>query len=194
MSWQAPNLAARPFVNLRPLVRIAGTLAVVALALTAWNLVAFVRAGSGAAAQRAEIARFEREIGAARTRLATVDGDLARRDLAAENRRAVFLNAQIAQRAFGWNALLDRLGEVQPRGVRLRSLKPDLGAATGEGESSPVRLRLAAEATDGESMLELVDALFAHAAFADPNLQRERRTAGGIEFDLEVVYFPAGRP
>jgi hypothetical protein len=193
VSWQAPNLAARPFLNLRPLARVATALAAAAVALTAWNVTSYVRAGSGAAARADELARLAAETTAARDRLATLTADLATRDLAAENRRALFLNERIAQRTFDWNALFDRLAEVQPRGVRLRRLTPRFAAA-GEDGRAVVSLAVDAEAEDGEAMLELVDNLFAHAAFANPNLSRESRQRGGeIAFDLTVDYFPEDR-
>lgn len=197
MSWQAPNLARQPFLNLRPLRRAAAALTIVGLALTAWNVASYLRAGSGAAQRSAEMARLAAETAAARARLATIESDLAARDLAAENRRALFLNERIAERTFDWNALFDRLAEVLPRGVRLRSLTPRLGAAPADGDAArqKVSLALDAEAEDGEAMLELVDNLFAHSAFASPNLSRESRQRGGeIDFDLSVDYFPEARP
>jgi len=200
VSWQAPNLARRPFLNLRPLRRVAAALGVAGLALTAWNVSSYLRSGSDAAARVAEIARLDAEASAARERLATLEADLASRDLAAENRRAAFLNDRIAQRTFGWNRLFDRLAEALPRGVRLRSLTPRFAVVAGDGAGAPdgptgVVLALDAEATDGEAMLEMVDNLFAHPSFAAPNLARESRQRGGnIAFDLTVTYFPQERP
>ena len=194
MSWQAPNLARQPFLNTQPLRRVAGALAVAAVALTAWNVDSYVRSGAGATARRAEIDRLTAEAAAARARLATLEDDLARRDLGAENRRAAFLNARIAQRAFGWNALLDRLAEAMPRDVRLRTLTPRPSGGSTDGAEAPVELVIAAEARDDEAMLELVDQLYAHPAFAGPNLQRESRQRGGdIAFNLTVEYRPEAR-
>jgi len=193
VSWPAPNLAARPFLNRRPLVRVATALGVAAVALTTWNVASYLRAGSGAAARADELARLVAETAASRDRLATLTADLATRDLAAENRRALYLNERIAQRTFDWNALFDRLAEVQPRGVRLRRLTPRFAAGGDDGVV--VSLALDAEAEDGEAMLELVDNLFGHAAFANPNLSRESRQRGGeIAFDLTVDYFPERLP
>lgn len=201
MSWQAPNLARRPFVNARPLARLAAVLTLAALALSAWNVTSTVRSGSGAAERRGEIDRLSGEAKAARERAATLEADLARWDLAAENRRAEFLNARIVQRTFGWNALLDRLAEAQPRGVRLRTLTPRFAGSephSGQEEASVARavfLSIAAEAEDDEAMLEFVDALFAHRSFAAPNLARESRGRGGdIAFDLSVDYLPEALP
>jgi len=193
MSWQAPNLARQPFVNTRRLVNLAAGLSVAAVALTAWNATAYLRSGSGAAARRGEIERLDDETASARARAATLESDLAEWNLAAENRRAEFLNARIVQRTFGWNALFDRLAEAQPRGVRLRTLTPRFAA--GGPEPRAVRLSIAAEADDDEAMLEFVDALFAHPAFLSPNLARESRQRGGeLAFTLSVDYLPEPSP
>jgi len=200
VSWRSPNLASRPFVNQRPVRRLALLLALVAILLTAWNVVSWWRVGSGSATRQRELSRLEAETTAARSRLATIEQDLAARHLAAENLRAEFLNERIAQRTFGWNELFDRLAEVLPDGVRLRSLSPSLGSSrrrttqpvATEGRRS-VELGIRAEATDDESMLQFVDRLYAHPSFATPNLARESRERGGrIAFDLTVTFFPGG--
>lgn len=199
MSWAAPNLARRPFLNLRPARRLGGALAAAALLLTGWNVRSSWRASTGEAHQRAEIERLTGESAAARLRLATLERDLASRDLATENRRAEFLNARIAQRTFGWNLLFERLAEVLPRGVRLRRLSPKLAAenpaAAAAASPGAVLLELAGEAEDDESLLDLVDRLFADPAFDSPDLHRESRARSGtLQFSLTVTYLPeAGR-
>jgi Tfp pilus assembly protein PilN len=197
VSWSGPNLARRPFVNLRPLHRTAAALGLLALALTAWNLFTFERAGSGAAARATEIARLEAGITEARARLATIETDLAARDLDAENRRAEFLNARIEERSFSWNLLFDRLAEALPVEVRLRSLSPRvLGTRPGERDRrtasvrTPVELRIQGEAGDDEALLEFVDRLFAHPSFDRPNLERESTQGGSVSFSLTVTFFP----
>jgi hypothetical protein len=196
VSWQAPNLARRPFLNLRPVRRVAAVLAVAAVALTSWNVASYVRAGSGAAERAAELARLATETTAARERLATLEADLAGHDLAAENgsralpqrphRRAHVRLERPARSA--------RRGAA--RGVRLRSLAPRFTAsAAATDRRRVIALVLDAEASDGESMLELIDNLFAHPSFASPNLSRENRQRGGdITFDLTVDYFPEAQP
>jgi Tfp pilus assembly protein PilN len=194
VSWIGPNLARRPFLNLRPVHRTAAALTVAALLLTAWNVFSFEREGSGAAARAAAIAALERESGAARERLATIEADLARRDLDAENRRAAFLNARIEERTFSWNQLFDRLAEALPPEVRVRSLSPRVaGERRGRTASvrTPVELRIVGEAEDDEALLAFVDRLFAHPSFARPNLQNEsRQNVGSLAFTLSVTFYP----
>ena len=212
MSWQAPNLAASRFENLRPVQRISALLGALAIALTAWNVGTWWRTGAGAAEKRAELARLLSETSESRARVTTLERDLAAADLEAKNREARFLNARIVERSFSWNGLLDDLNEALPRGVRVRQLSPlrerrrdeATGAAGGTGETTPARralqrvepgavaLKIAAEAEDSEAALAFVDALFAHPRFDDPDLSRESGSLTGlVEFDLSVVYRPA---
>jgi Tfp pilus assembly protein PilN len=191
LSWSAPDLATRPFLNLRPARRTGGALAIAALLLLAWNVQSTWRAGTGEASRRAEIARLTAASDAARARIATIERDLATRDLGAENRRAEFLNERIAQRTFGWNLLFDRLGRVLPRGVRLRRLSPKMMTAASAPPGGGVLLDISGEAEDDESMLEFVDKLFDDPAFEAPDLHRESRTpSGALQFSLTVRYLP----
>ena len=200
MIWQAPNLAREPFLNQRPLVRATAALAFVALALTAWNVTSYLRAGSGAAHLEAEIEKAARETDAARARLTTIERDLAAHDLAAENRRAAFLNERIEERTFSWNRLFTRLAEAEPRGVRVRSLSPSFGkdapVLTASGRRAPVALAIQGEAEDGEALLEFIDRLFEHPAFDTPKLSKEAHQAGGglTSFSLSVTYLPEAEP
>lgn len=207
MSWVAPNLARRPFANLRPLRRLAALLWIAALGLTVWNVVSTNRAGSDAAARRAELERLDAATDGARARLATIDADLARRDLAAQNELVRFLNERIERRTFSWNRLLDHLAEVTPADVRILDLQPrpldraDEGgrpiSAEGlaaERSARAVALRISADARDAEAMLEFVDRLFAHPAFERPNLSREARQGASTGFEVTTTYDPEAAP
>jgi Tfp pilus assembly protein PilN len=199
MSWQAPNLATEPFENLRPVRRISGLLLLAALALTAWNVGTWLRAGSGIAARTAELDRLESETAQSRARIATLDQNLAAADIEGANREAEFLNQRIAERTFSWNLLLDRLVDTLPAGVRLRQLAPtsqrngstSLRTRSAEPGGETVTLSISGEAQDDDALLELVDHLFADPGFLHPNLARESETnAGLVQFNLTVDYRP----
>jgi hypothetical protein len=201
VSWQAPNLARDPFVNQRPLVRASALLALVAILLTGWNVISYLRAGSGAAAMTSELAELERQSAQARARLATLERDLAGQDLAAFNRKAQFVNERIAERSFSWNLLFTRLAEAMQRGVRLSSVSPRFGGKRARGAAEAARLGAAVElhlrgqAEDGEALLEFVDRLFEHPAFDRPDLNREAQSRdAGTAFDLTVNYLPEPGP
>jgi Tfp pilus assembly protein PilN len=199
VSWQAPNLARSRFENLRPLRRISLLLAACALALTAWNAAVWVRTGALGAERSAELARLTSETAEARSRVATLEADLEAADLETENERVEFLNHRIAERAFSWNLLLDRLVEALPAGVRLRQLSPSVErsaagprrVAAREREIETVALRVTGEAEGDEALLELVDNLFGNPHFRTPDLAGETtRDDGLVQFSLEVRYLP----
>lgn len=199
MSWQAPNLARARFENLRPLTRVSTLLAVLALAATAWNSTTWVRAGAIGAEKTAELGRLNRETAEANARISTLEDDLRAADLESENERAAFLNQRIAERAFSWNLLLDRLVEAMPAGVRLRQLSPASEPRSARRTANPIRapgpetvtLRVSGEAEDDEALLALVDRLFADVHFRAPDLAGETtREDGLIQFELAVRYLP----
>jgi len=96
------NLARRPFANLRPLRRLAiglWALGGVAAAAALWLFAAYL---SGSAEKRAELGRLQ-EVGAAESqKIAGLEGELGRFDLAAQNREVAYINDRISERTFGW--------------------------------------------------------------------------------------------
>ncbi len=197
--WQEPNLARAPFVNERPVRR---------LAVTLWILFAIV-AGLGVwqsrasrlqtSTQLAELVRLNSETVQARERAATLERELRGADLPAQNERTEFLNRRLAERAFSWSSLLESLTQVMPRGVRLVRLSPEGFASERQrGAGKPqtaatthVALRITGEAEETEALLEFVDRLFQHPAFDRPNLARESEKKDlKIQFDLAVAYLP----
>lgn len=197
--WQEPNLARVPFVNERPVRR---------LAITLWVLFAIV-AGLGVwqsrasrqqtATRLAELVRLNSEIVSARERAAKLDGELRSANLRAQNERTEFLNRRLAERSFSWSSLLESLTAVMPRGVRLLRLSPDGftserrrgGAEPQPAAATRVAMRISGEAEETEALLEFVDRLFQHPAFERPNLARESEKKDlRIQFDLAVAYLP----
>ncbi|HEV2855434.1 MAG TPA: PilN domain-containing protein [Thermoanaerobaculia bacterium] len=201
------NLARRPFLNSRPVVRVALLLWLFGFALLLWNVVQFQRYLAESADKRAQIERGEREITRQRQINAGLKSRLDDLDLDQLNERVEFLNEKIEERTFSWSLLLDRLAEVLPNDVRLLRLTPQTQQEDQRGarrrkpaaNSGPRRipLTISGETRDDDALLRFVDNLFAHPAFADPNPTREDRVgeAGNlVNFDLSVQYIPGGTP
>lgn len=192
------NLAARPFVNERPVRRAALLLLVGGLALAAANGWLYTRYALSRSASAGELDRLEAAIESEERRVAELSRQLAAADLTQQNELVRFLNERIAERTFGWSVLFDRLEDLLPEDVRLVSLsprqaerRPQLAAA---GEPAPevrFNLALAGVAREPEAVLELIDALFADPAFRDPNLHQEAFRDGEVHFTLDVIYLPA---
>lgn len=201
---QGLNLARDPFLNKRPIRRIAALLWVLAVALLAVNGWSYWRHFVGQDRQQSELAELEPKIAEERQRLDSALDSLTRYDLSWQSEQVEFLNAKIAERTFSWSALFDHLSEVLPRNVRIERVTPHL-TRTGHSRARPalrgpedeVELEFTGAAEKDEALLVLIDAFFAHERFRRPNLKVESRSKDGSEvgFSMTVTYKPvAPRP
>ena len=195
------NLSRRPFVNTRPVARVAAILWLLGLALLAANLALFQGYLTKSQTTRAKLAEMENETDREKRGVAALQGSIGSLKLDQQNRLVAFLNRKIDERTFSWSLLFDRMAEVLPQRVRLLQLTPanvvQKEAATalprpgGRDKQVPVTLTMSCEAKDDEAVLQFVDNLFAHPAFADPNLlQEDRDESGLVRFSLIVQYQP----
>lgn len=198
----APNLARRPFVNRRPVARLALLLGIAGVLLFVLNLYLYVDYVRTRSANAAELREIEASIAEESVALEEAEDELARTDLERQNELVRFLNRRIDERTFGWSVLFDRLADLLPNDVRIQTLAPSFSewsatagrAGAGgadESVSEAVRLSIQGRARRAEAILELVDALFADPAFTDPNLLQESTDRGETSFGLTVVYLPA---
>ncbi len=200
------NLARRPFVNVRPVERLATILWVLGVVLLVAGVTLFMGYLTSSQTTRVKLANLEREIAREQRDGAELQRSLGNLGLDQQNREVIFLNRKIDERTFSWSLLFDRMAEVLPHEVRLLRLKPTnvverdvgLGARPSPRELKPVPITLTmdCEAKDDEAVLRFVDNLFAHPAFSDPNLEREdRQDSGALRFFVTVQYqanVPAG--
>jgi hypothetical protein len=202
------NLARRPFLNSRPVVRVALLLWLLGLALLLVDLWQFLGYRGRSADKREQIARSEAEIERQRAALARLQKTLDGFDLEAQNQKVEFLNKQIAERTFAWSQLLDRIAERLPNDVRLNRLAPLTGAkaerqragATASARrtakaSDLVPLLITGECRSDDALLSFVDSLF-KPPFTDANLAREEREEDGktLKFEISVQYRPGPPP
>lgn len=199
------NLARRPFVNRRPVVRLALLLWVVGALLLAGNVWLYWDFLVGRGDVHARRAQVEEGIRAEERRIAALEEELATFDLPAQNRQVEYLNQRIVRRQFSWSRLFDELEEVLPRDVRIdrlspvtaeggdrrRARRPDDGAGLDQ-----VLLRIDAQSRSNQAILELVDALWAEPDFESPNLLQQSDVEGGlVRFQIETIYdSPAPEP
>ncbi len=200
------NLSRRPFLNSRPVVRISLLLLLAGLGLLLWNFVQFQKYLTESADKRAQIEEGDREVARQRQVNASLQRQLSELDLGQLNARVEFLNVMIAERTFSWSLLLDRLADVLPNDVRVVRLSPKKSDQDRQGGQSrrrtqeaegPRRIPLGinVETRSDEAFFQLVDNLFAHPGFANPNFTREEGIgeAGNlVKFDLSVQYIPGG--
>jgi Tfp pilus assembly protein PilN len=200
MKLKEINLAAKPFVNEQPVLRTSLLLWILGLALLVLNVTLYYRHIAGKSEQREMLREVEQRLGEETEAVDRLGVELQALDLERQNAQVEFLNSQIAQRVFSWSSLFDRLAEVVPAEVQLEGISPrirnsdtvDRRSRLTGGPPEMVEVDLQGTSRTPEAVLELVDGLFAHPSFLDPNLSREsladdRRAS----FVLTVLYLPS---
>jgi len=201
------NLARRPFLNSRPVVRTSLLLWLLGLLLLIANVSVFRTYLSDSADKREQIARGEREIERQQQAVQQLQRRLDGIDLAQLNEEIDFLNQKIERRTFSWSLLLDRLAEVQPNDIRITRLTPQTDEKTertsrnarqtpqARRRAGEVPLSITGESRSDGALSRFVDNLFAHPAFKYPNpLHEERQDDNLTRFELTVQYIPGGPP
>jgi Tfp pilus assembly protein PilN len=205
-AFVAPNLARRPFVNARPVARLAAALWLVGVVLAVANVLAVSAYLSDSREKRERLDTLEAAVASALERADTVEAELAGLDLADLNDRVAFLNRRIAERAFTWGRLFDDLSAVLPQEVRIVGISPlSLVEPERKGQTPRKPGRSAAASADGqpefslkfnglarssEPLLDFIDALFARPDFSLPDLASESNEAGGLAFVATATYRP----
>lgn len=206
------NLARRPFLNSRPVVRVSLLLLLLGLALLAWNVAQFQKYLSESADKRAQIEQGGREVTRQRQAGAELQSQLGALNLEQKNERVELLNDMIAERTFSWSLLLDRLADVLPNDVRVLRLTPKMeendlrrgrttSRTTGrtsrrtrnENEERKVLLSIQGESRNDEALNQFVDNLLGHPSFEYPNPTQEARAdevSNLVTFNLSVNYIP----
>lgn len=191
MRDMGPNLASRPFANERPVKRTTLLVWALALVLLAINIFLYQRHLSSQYGQRQAARDLEAQIGAEEETIRQRRTELQAIELDRQNEKVVFLNAQIARRAFSWSRLFDRLEEVLPANLELARVSPKI-LSRESSETDLVAIDLKGRAETGDSLLQFVDNLFEHDSFTLPNLQSDNTLDdGGVEFTLKVLYLPS---
>jgi Tfp pilus assembly protein PilN len=179
------NLASRPFRDYRPLYAVV----VVTSLLIAFMLLNNIETGY----------RYVRETRSTREKIDQIDQQIAVENRKTEeiNQRlrtvnvkvladqAQFVNARLAERAFSWSELLDRLERVLPDSVRIESVSPAFG------KDGLVHLQMVAAAKNGEGMVGMLDRLNRDPRFANAFPTSEEHGEGGYKFSIGVDYRPS---
>lgn len=211
---RAVNLAAKPFVNRRPVIRIAILVWVLAVGLSVWNVLRYGDFFRTVTSHRSRLADLEKEIGLAEQRANGLRDRIGALQLDDGNGTAVYLNGLIHQRIFPWSRLFDDIEDVLPKDVYLTSLSPQIEKVENtprrrssssragrsrapkpakvikEQELDRVELTIDGYSRSEEAMLELVDRLYASPTFLDPELGSESRDpkTGLVNFKIKVTY------
>jgi Tfp pilus assembly protein PilN len=183
----APDLAARPFLNTRPVWLVTGVAVALAVVFLVLNVSFYFSSNRTLAPQleRARELRSQRDALAADAQ--SVIDDLEKVPWRSLSGRVQATNVVLREWGFSWLQLLDDIERVMPRDVRIVKVAP---VVTAEGFT----LSLMAIARTRDDILDLLQNLIADPSFSEPipireALPEESRTAG-YELTMRVTYHP----
>jgi hypothetical protein len=120
------NLSTRPFYNERAIHALAAIVAVLLVALAAWQGVRVVRLSRYKTELNTAIRRDRNETQVAASQAAQIRRGLDQKQLAVLSVSAKEANDLIAQRTFSWTELFNQLEATLPDDVMLLSVRPEI--------------------------------------------------------------------
>ncbi len=179
------NLADRPYRDYRPLYAVVVVTSILIALMLLNNIETGYRYVRETRTTREKIARIESQIDAENQRTEASNQRLRGVNVKQLSEQAQFVNARLAERAFSWSELLDRLERVLPDDVRIESVAP------GFGKTGIVHLTMQGSAKTGDGMTRTIDRLNHDPHFANPFPTAEDRTDNGYKFGIGVDYRPS---
>ena len=183
----AINLASRPFYNVT-LYAVAFSVGLALLvAMTGFNAYTFIADGLASRQMNAARERLQTELDDLDRSEARLRTDVSRISLPKVGQESVFAREAIVQRSLSWTALFNRLEEVQPPGVRVRSIRPSVDARK-------VRIRIVGVAQGYDDFTEFEEALLRSPWFSEvyPASESWNAEQRGVGFDLSFAYHAGG--
>ena len=121
------NLSTRPFYNERAVHAVALAVALIVLAITAWQIVRVVRLSRYKTELNTAINRDKNEADHRTREAAAIRRGLDQKELAVVVAAATEANNLIEQRTVSWTLLFNQLEATLPEDVMLTAINPDFG-------------------------------------------------------------------
>lgn len=180
------NLAARPYRDYRPVYAVVVVISLLIAFLMLNNIDTYYRYVRDTKATYQKIATLGGQAEAERNRAQQADAQLRGINLAALDQDTRFINARLAERAFSWSELLDRLESVLPDDVRIRSIAPSFS------KNGLVHLELVCDAKATNGMLDTVNRFMKNPHFTNAFPRSESQTSQtSYTFNVAVDYKPS---
>jgi hypothetical protein len=178
------NLSTRPFYNERAVHALLSGIAVVVLAVTAWQVQRIVSLSRAKTEMNASIARDRNEINGLGAQAETVRRGLNPKDLKLVASEAKQANQLIAQRTFSWTALFNQLESTLPSDVMLLAIRPEIK----DGRTNIV---MEIQGRRTEDIVDFFDHLEKTRQFRDVTWSQETVTDDGLyRMTMNAVYVP----
>lgn len=181
---KAVNLATRPFVNRRPVIRVATLVWVLALALSLVNLWRYGDFFRSVAAHRSTLGDLEKEINLTEEQNAGLRRRIEALKLDENNVTALYLNGLIHQRVFPWSRLFDDIEDVLPKDVYLTGLSPEIEKVEAGQRRTATTARSAAARNSRKDKAKAAPKV---APAKEKDLDRVAMTLGGFSRSDEAM-------
>jgi Tfp pilus assembly protein PilN len=179
------NLASRPFRDYRPVYAAVVLMALLTAFLALNNVDTYLRYRTETQTTRANIAKLESQIADEQRRTDALTQRVRGVDVKLLASQTEFANAQLAQRAFSWSELLDRLERVLPDDVRLQSVSPTFS------KDGLVHLSMTCIGKTGDSLVTTINRFNGDGHFANAFPVNEEHTTAEYRFTLGADYRPS---
>jgi Tfp pilus assembly protein PilN len=178
------NLASQPYRDYRPVYAVVVVMSLLIAVLMLNNIDTYYRYTTETKTTRATIAKLETQAQQEKARAQAADNQLRSYDLISLGNETRFINARLAERAFSWSELLDRLEDVIPKDVRIKNIAPSFQ------RSEFVHLEMSFDAKTPEGMLNTITNLQKNRQFVNPFPHNEAQTDTGFIFTVGVDFKP----
>jgi Tfp pilus assembly protein PilN len=179
------NLAGRPYRDYRPLYAVVVVTSILIAAMLLNNIETGYRYVRETRTTRDKILQIETQIDTENRRAEDATERIKGVNVKQLTEQAQFANARLAERAFSWSELLDRLERVLPDDVRIQSIAPSFG------KTGIVHLTMEAAAKSGDGMTRTIDRFNHDPHFANPFPTSEEHQDTGYKFGIGVDYRPS---
>jgi Tfp pilus assembly protein PilN len=179
------NLSSRPYRDERSFIAVVVVSSLLIAFLTLMNFDAWYRYRNETQSTRAKIAALENQAEQERARAEVLNQKLRTVDVKKLALQTQFANAQLAERAFSWSELLDRLERVLPDYVRIESISPAFD------QTGIVHLTMQCVARDSDGLVKTLNQMNRESYFSNPFPDHEDHTEAGYRFNISVDYRPS---
>jgi antitoxin component of MazEF toxin-antitoxin module len=180
------NLASQPYRDYRQVYAVVVVMSLLIALLMLNNIDTYYKYKTETKTTRSTTAKLEAEAEQEKARANAADAQLRSFDLNALGNETKFINARLAERAFSWSELLDRLEDILPRDVRIINVTPSFQ------RNGLVHLEMLCDSKTPEGMLQTITNLQKNRQFANPFPHNETAIEkGGYSFTIGADFKPS---
>jgi len=179
------NLSTRPFYNERAVHAMAAVIAVIVVAIAAWQAVRIVKLSSYKTELNTAIQKHRSETDVRERDAAKIRAGLDQKQLAVVAAQAKEANQLIEQRTFSWTELFNVLEATLPDDVMLVAVRPEF-------KDNITQINLDLQGKSSEDIQAFWDRLEKTGAFHDVSWTAVTEAENGLDkMQMRAVYTPA---